>query len=189
MLHQIRITLQEKKSNYYQKKCQFQLVALEDREQKNNFFTIMRIVENFEKLYLSKNLTNRENLHLLVHQHHITRSIRTLKRICKKMRLFQRNNTNAPRCGGCPRTCLFCVYPHKMSLIHIFILIQMGFSFSLFVKIITFLCLRLVSQELNKSFLCGPKTQLQLFPLFIYFFTRKGWICLDLFLYNILKSH
>lgn len=52
----------------------------------------MRAVEHFVELYFSIGFTNKEILNLLAHQHHIVISIRTLKRICKKMHLFRRKN-------------------------------------------------------------------------------------------------
>ena len=44
------------------------------------------------ELYFRIGFTNKEILNLLAHQHHIIISIRTLKRICKKMHLFRRKN-------------------------------------------------------------------------------------------------
>ena len=52
----------------------------------------MSDVEHFVELYFSLGFTNKEILNLLAHQHHIVISIRTLKRICKKMHLFRRKN-------------------------------------------------------------------------------------------------
>ena len=48
----------------------------------------MRNVKHLVKLYFSLGFTNNQILHLLAHQHHIIISIRTLKRLCKKLRLF-----------------------------------------------------------------------------------------------------
>ena len=52
----------------------------------------MGAVEDFVELYFRIGFTNKEILNLLAHQHHIIISIRTLKRICKKMHLFRRKN-------------------------------------------------------------------------------------------------
>ena len=52
----------------------------------------MGAVEDCVELYFRIGFTNKEILNLLAHQHHIIISIRTLKRICKKMHLFRRKN-------------------------------------------------------------------------------------------------
>lgn len=55
----------------------------------------MRTTEHFVKLDFSLGFTNKELLHLLTHQQHIIISVRTLKRICKKLLLFRRKNHRA----------------------------------------------------------------------------------------------
>ena len=50
----------------------------------------MRNVEHLVKLYAGIGFTNKEILNLLAHQHQIIISIRTLKRLCKRLCLFRR---------------------------------------------------------------------------------------------------
>ena len=52
----------------------------------------MRNVEHLVKLYAGIGFTNKEILNLLAHQHQIIISIRTLKRLCKRLCLFRRKN-------------------------------------------------------------------------------------------------
>ena len=52
----------------------------------------MRNVEHLVKLYFGIGFTNKEIFNLVAHQHQIIISIRTLKRLCKRLSLFGTKN-------------------------------------------------------------------------------------------------
>ena len=51
-----------------------------------------RQLEELVKLYFRIGFSNKEILSLLAHKHRVVISIRTLKRLCRKLRLFRRIN-------------------------------------------------------------------------------------------------
>ncbi|XP_035996634.1 uncharacterized protein LOC118564068 [Fundulus heteroclitus] len=63
---------------------------------RSTVFPKMRNIEHLVKLYFGIGFTNKEILSLLAHQHQIIISIRTLKRLCKRLCLYRRKNQTDP---------------------------------------------------------------------------------------------